>query len=214
MFDISVGKFLLTIVLLAPGIALGQDEALLGRVWDGVQAAQNKYKATCGTVTETRTSALLARPLVFHGKYCAEGMNKFSLEYTGPDAIRLRYNDDYLNVTTTHGGEKRTEVLVVGQQVRRTQAYFSRENSIQNLKRNFTITLREDGRIYEMKLVPKSSRFANRVNYVVVRLLKESFLLSSLEVDGKSGVHSTYDIQVTDLNPRIDEEMFHVYQPK
>lgn len=187
---------------------------MLQRVWDGVQAAQKKYTATCGTVTETRTSALLARPLVLHGKYCAEGMNRFSLEYSGPDAVRLRYNDDYLNVTTTQGGEKTTQVLEVGHQVRRTQAYFSRENSIENLKGNFTITLRDQGNVYEMRLVPRSSRFASRINYVVVKLLKDSFLLSSLEVDGKSGVHSVYEIQVTDLNPKINEEMFQVYKPK
>jgi outer membrane lipoprotein-sorting protein len=209
-----VGKLLLTIALLMSEPLFGQDEVLLQKVWDGVQAAQNKYTATCGTVTETRTSALLARPLTFHGKYCAEGTSKFFLEYAGPDAVRLRYNEDYLNVTTTRGGENTTEVLEVGQQVRRTQAYFSRENSIQNLKRNFTITLRESGPVYEMRLVPKSSRFASRVNYIVVKLLKENFLLSSLEVDGKSGVHSVYQIQVTDLNPKISEEMFRVYRPK
>jgi outer membrane lipoprotein-sorting protein len=209
-----LAKTLLTITLLLSVPAFSQDDTLLQRVWDGVQAAQKKYTATCGTVTETRTSPLLARPLVFHGKYCAEGMNRFSLEYTGPDAIRLRYSDDYLNVTMTQSGEKTTQVLEVGHQVRRTQAYFSRENSIENLKRSFTITLRDEGKVYEMRLVPRSSRFATRVNYVVVKLLKDSFLLSSLEVDGKSGVHSVYEIQVTDLNPKINEEMFRVYKPK
>lgn len=209
-----MAKFLVVIALLLPWQAFGQDESLLQTVWDGVQAAQTKYSSTCGTVTETRTSALLARPLILHGKYCAQGMNRFSLEYTGPDAIGLRYNNGYLNVTTTRDGEKKTEVLEVGQQVRRTQAYFSRENSIENLKRNFTITLRDDGKAYQMRLAPRSSRFATRVNYVVVKLLKDSFLLSSLEVDGKSGVHSVYEIQVTQLNPKIDEEMFHVYKPK
>lgn len=208
-----MAKVLLTIVLLCPRLAFGQDDVLLQRVWDGVQAAQKKYTATCGAVTETRTSPLLTRSLVFHGKYCGQGMNRFFLEYTAPDAIRLRYDGDYLNVTTTQGGEKRTEVLEVGQQVRRTQAYFSRENSIENLKRNFTITVQEDSKVYEMKLVPRSSRFGSRVNYVVVKLLKDTFLLRSLEVDGKSGVHSVYDIQVTDLNPKIDPEMFKVYKP-
>lgn len=208
-----MAKVLLTIVLLFPGLAFGQDDVLLQRVWAGVQAAQKKYTATCGTVTETRTSPLLTRSLVFHGKYCGQGMNRFFFEYTGPDAIRLRYDGDYLNVTTTRGDEKKTEVLEVGQQVRRTQAYFSRENSIENLKRNFTITLQEDSRAYEMKLVPRSARFGSRINYVVVKLLKDTFLLRSLEVDGKSGVHSVYDIQVTDLDPKIDPEMFKVYKP-
>ena len=208
-----MAKVLLTIVLLFPGSVLGQDDALLQRIWDGVQAAQKKYPSTCGTVTETRTSPLLARSLIFHGKYCGEGMNRFFLEYTGPDAIRLRYDGNYLNVTTARGTENKTEVLEVGQQVRRTQAYFSRENSIENLKRNFTIRLQEDSKVYEMKLVPRSSRFGSRVNYVVVKLLKDTFLLRSLEVDGKSGVHSVYDIQVTDLDPKVDPEMFKVYKP-
>jgi len=208
-----VTKILLTIALLLPGLAFGQDDALLQRIWDGVQAAQKKYTSSCGTVSETRTSALLARPLVFHGKFCAEGMTRFSLEYAGQDPIRLRYNDGYLNVTTTRDGKATTEVMQVGENVRRTQAYFSRENSIQNLKHNFTITVQEDSKAYEMRLVPRSGRFASRINFVVVKLLKDSFLLSSLEVDGKSGVHSVFDIQVNQLNPKIDEAMFSVYKP-
>lgn len=207
-----MAKILLAIAMLLPGLASAQDDALLQRIWDGIQAAQNKYTSSCGTVTETRSSPLLAHPLMYRGKYCAEGMNRFSLEYGGQDAIRLRYNDGYLNVTTTRDGKATTEVMQVGEQVHRTQAYFSRENSIQNLKRNFMITVKEDARVYEMRLVPRSGRFANRVNFVVVKILKDNFLLSSLEVDGKSGVHSEYDIQVTQLNPKIDEEMFHVYK--
>lgn len=209
-----MAKILLTIALLLPGMASCQDDALLTQIWNGVQAAQKKYTSACGTIIETRTSTLLARPLIFHGKFCAEGLTRFSLEYTGTDPIRLRFNEDYLNVTTGRGDRTTTEVFQVGQHVRRTQAYFSQANSVQNLKRNFAITLREDAKVYEMRLVPRSSRFASRVNYVVVKLLKDSFLLSSLEVDGKSGVHSVFDIQVTDVNPKINEEMFRVYKPK
>ena len=207
-------KLLLTIALAFPGMAFGQDDALLARIWDGVQAAQKKYTSACGTITETRTSTLLVRPLVFHGKFCAEGMDRFSLEYGGTDPIRLRFNQDYLNVTTGHGDKTTTEVLEVGRHVRRTQAYFSQANSIQNLKRSFSITLGEDSKVYEMKLVPRTGRFASRINYVVVKLLKDSFLLRTLEVSGKSGVTSVFDIQITDVNPKIDAEMFSVYKPK
>jgi len=207
-------KILLATALLLSGVASGQDDALLTRIWDGVQAAQKKYTSACGTITETRTSALLARPLIFHGKFCAEGMTRFSLEYTGADPIRLRFNQDYLNVTTGHGDQTTTEVLQVGQHVRRTQAYFSQSNSIQNLKRSFAVTVSEDSKVYEMKLVPRSNRFASRVNYVIVKLLKDNFLLRSLEVDGKSGVNSVFDILITDINPKINDEMFSVYKPR
>ena len=209
-----MAKTLLAIALLLPGLAWGQDDALLTQVWNGVQAAQKKYTSACGTITETRISTLLARPLIFHGKFCADGMTRFSLEYAGTDPIRLRFNEDYLNVTTGHGDKTTTEAFQVGQHVRRTQAYFSQANSIQNLKRNFVITLREDRKVYEMKLIPRSGRFASRVNYVIVKLLKDSFLLRTLEVDGKSGVNSVFDIQITDVNPKMNDEMFSVYKPK
>jgi outer membrane lipoprotein-sorting protein len=183
---------------------------LLSRIWDGVQQAQKKYTSSCGTITETRTSSLMVRPLVLHGKFCAEGTARFSLEYSEPSRVRIRFNDDYLNVTI---GDQ-TEVLEVGSNVRRTQSYFSRENSIENLKKTFTITVQEDGGDYAMKLVPRTDAFRRRLNYLVVKLDKKDFLLRSLEVDGKSGVNSVFIIDVNSLNPKIPPETFEVYKPK
>jgi len=187
-----------------------QSNDLLNRIWDGVQQAQKKYTSSCGTITETRTSSLMARPLVLHGKFCAEGMTRFALEYSEPSKVRIRFNQDYLNVTV---GDK-TEVLEVGSNVRRTQSYFSRENSIANLQKNFTITVQEDSGDYAMKLVPRTDAFRRRLNYLVVKLDKKDFLLRSLEVDGKSGVNSVFVIDVNSLNPKIPPETFEVYKPK
>jgi len=187
-----------------------QSDDLLTRIWDGVQQAQKKYTSGCGTIIETRTSSLLVKPMVLHGKFCAEGNTRFMLEYSEPVPLRILFNENYLNVTT--GGK--TEVLEVGSSVRRAQSYFSRENSIGNLEKNFTITAQEDSRGYEMKLVPRSDAFRRRLNYVVVKLNKRDFLLRSLEVDGKSGVNSVFAIDVSSVNPRIPADTFEVYKPK
>ncbi len=187
-----------------------QSDDLLNQIWGGVQQAQKKYTSSCGTITETRTSSLMARPLVLHGKFCAEGMTRFSLEYSEPSKVRIRFNQDYLNITV---GDK-TEVLEVGSNVRRTQSYFSRENSIGNLQKNFTITVQEDSSDYAMKLVPRTDAFRRRLNYLVVKLDKKDFLLRSLEVDGKSGVNSVFVVDVNSLNPKIPAETFEVYKPK
>jgi outer membrane lipoprotein-sorting protein len=187
-----------------------QSSDLLNRIWDGVQQAQKKFTSSCGTITETRTSSLMTRPLVLHGKFCAEGTSRFALEYTEPAKMRIRYNDNYLNVTS---GDK-TEVLDAGSNVRRAQSYFSRENSIGNLKKNFTISVQENSGDYEMKLVPRTDAFRRRLNYLVVKLDKKDFLLRSLEVDGKSGVNSVFVIDVSSLNPKIPPETFEVYKPK
>jgi outer membrane lipoprotein-sorting protein len=196
--------------LIFPGMLAAQSDDLLARIWDGVQQAQKKYTSGCGTITETRTSSLLVKPMVLRGKFCAEGTTRFMLEYFEPAPLRIRFNENYLNVTT--GGK--TEIVEVGRSVRRAQSYFSRENSVGNLKKNFTITVQEDRRDFEMKLVPRSDAFRRRLNYVVVKLNKRDFLLRSLEVDGKSGVNSVFAIDVISVNPEIPAEMFEVYKPK
>ena len=204
-------------LLIFPGALAGQSDDphsdrsddLLTRIWDGVQQAQQKYTSSCGTITETRTSSLMVKPMLLRGKFCAEGTTRFSLEYSEPSKVRIRYNDGYLNLTT---GDK-TEVMEVGGSVRRAQSYFSRENSIGNLKKNFTITVREDSGDYEMKLVPRTDAFRKRLNYLVVKLDKRDFLLRSLEVNGKSGVDSVFVVEINSLNPKIPAETFEVYKP-
>jgi len=202
--------------LISPGALAGQSNsddlssnALLTRVWDGVQQAQKKYTSYCGMIVETRTSSLMAKPLVLRGKFCAEGTTRFELEYTEPAKVRIRYNQNYLNVTT---GDK-TEVLEVGSSVHRAQSYFSRDSSIGNLKKNFTITVQEYSQDFQMKLVPRTDAFRRRLNYLIVKLDKQNFLLRSLEVDGKSGVNSVFVIAVSSLNPKIPPDTFEVYKP-
>ena len=206
------GATWLLVPLSVSGILEAQPGDLLTRIWNGVQQAQTRYTTGCGNITETRTSQLLSKPLVFHGKFCADGMERFFLEYSEPEVIRIRFNHDYLNVTTGNG--KRTEVIDVGGNVQRTQKYFSKENSIENLQRTFTIAAREDSRVYELKLTPRTEAFRGRINYIVVRLARQDFLLRSLEVDGKSGVNSVFSVDITSLNAKPPAGAFEVYRPK
>jgi outer membrane lipoprotein-sorting protein len=203
-------RFPLLVFLIFPGVLAAQSDDLLTRIWDGVQQAQKKYTSGCGTITETRTSSLMVKPMLLLGKFCAEGTTRFALEYFEPHPLRIRFNENYLNVTIG----SRTEVIDVGSNVRRAQSYFSRENSIANLKKNFIITVQEDRGSYDMKLVPRSEAFRRRLNYLVVKLSKQDFLLRSLEVDGKSGVNSVFAIDVSSVNPTIPAETFEVYKPK
>jgi outer membrane lipoprotein-sorting protein len=201
----------LAVLLMLPSLLTAQSDDLLMRVWNGVQQAQGKFTTGCGSVVETRTSRLIVKPMVLRGKFCAEGMTRFSLEYFAPNAMRIRFNTNYLNVTSTDG---KTEVMDIGSGVRRAQSTFSRASSIEKLKKDFTITVREDSREYEMRFVPRSDAFRRRMNYLVVKLNKRDFLLHSLEVDGKSGVNSVFTINFTTLNTKLPAETFEVYKPK
>ncbi len=196
--------------LIIPQVFAGQSDDLLSRVWDGIQQAQKRYTSMCGTITETRTSELMTKPLVLRGKFCADGTTRFALDYYEPSSMHVRFNENYVNVTS--GGK--TEVTEIGKSVRRAQSYFGGEKSLGNLKKNFTITIQEDSRDYQMRLVPRSNTFRDRLNYLVVRLDKREFLLRSLEVDGKNGVKSVFLIDINSMNPKIPAEMFEVYKPK
>jgi outer membrane lipoprotein-sorting protein len=211
-FDV-IARVRLVSALLAfsifPGVLAGQSDDLLSRVWDGIQQAQKKYTSICGNITETRTSNLMVKPLVLRGKFCAEGTTKFALDYFEPSSMRIRFNENYLNVTA--GGK--TEVTEIGKNVRRAESYFGGKNSLENAKKNFTITVKEDSRDYQLKLVPRTNTFRDRLNYMVVKLDKTGFFPRSLEVDGKSGVNSVFDIDVNSMNPKIPADMFEVYKP-
>ena len=202
---------LIALLLLLPHLLPAQSDDLLMRVWNGVQQAQTKFTTGCGSVVETRTSRLMVKPMVLRGKFCADGMTRFSLEYFAPNALRIRFDTDYLNVIS---GDGETQVLDIGSGVRRAQSSFSRENSIEGLKKNFTITAVENSREYEMKFVPRTEAFRRRLNYLVVKLDKRDFLPRSLEVDGKSGVNSVFRIDFTSLNAKLPAETFEVSKPK
>jgi outer membrane lipoprotein-sorting protein len=200
-------------LLIFPGVLAAQSttqsDDLLSRIWEGVQQAQKNYTSSCGTITETRTSSLMVRPLVLRGKFCAEGTARFSLDYFEPSSMRIRFNENYLNVTS--GGK--TEVMEIGKTVRRAQSYFGRDNSLENLKKNFTITAQEGSRDYQMKLVPRTDTFRRRLNYLIIQLSKQDFFPRSLEVDGKSGVNSVFVIDVSSMNPKLPPDTFEVYKP-
>jgi outer membrane lipoprotein-sorting protein len=198
-------------ILLSPSVLTAQSDDLLTRILAGVQQAQTKFTTDCGTVTETRTSKLIVKPMVLHGRFCAEGTNRFMLEYLEPNPMRIRFNDNYLNVTTDGG---KTEVLDIGSDVHRAQSSFSGENSLENLKKNFTITAQENSLDFEMKLVPRSQAFRHRLNYLVVKLNKRDFLPRSLEVDGKNGVNSVFTFVITSVNRKLPEDTFEVIKTK
>lgn len=182
---------------------------LLDLVWRGVQQAQERHASGCGTLTEKRVSPLLVRPLVMHGTFCAAGVDRFRVEYAGPEPVRITYNRGVLNVSTG----RRTEVLDVGNAVRRTQRYFAGPRATENLEHDFSISVAETSDGYALQLLPVSGRIAGRVKRVGVVLGKADFLPRRIEIEGRSGVDSTFEIQLNRLDAPVDERQFEVYRP-
>ena len=194
-----------------PSDAAPPSRALLDLIWRGVGQAQERHASGCGTLTETRVSPLLVRPFVLHGTYCAAGVDLFRVEYAGLQPARVVYNRGTLNVSTDGG--KHTEVFDVGRAVQRAQRYFAGPHAPENLERDFSITVAETGDRYALLLRPVSGRIARRVKRVAVELGKLDFLPRRIEIDGKSGVNSTFEIQFERLDAPLDESRFRVHRP-
>lgn len=198
-------------ILISPPVLAAQSDDLLTRIWTGEQQAQAKFTTACGTVTEVRTSKLMVKPLVLHGKFCAEGSNRFMLEYFEPNPMRIRLSEGYVNVTADGG---KTQVMDIGNDIRRVQSSFLGPKSMENLKKDYTITTQENSLDFEMKLIPRSESLRHRFNYLVVKLNKKDFLPRSLEVDGKSGVNSLFTFDVTSTNIKLPEDTFEVQKTR
>jgi len=197
----------------APGAQLASGPAyptLFDRLWKGAALAQTRHTSGCGTLTETRTSPLLARPLVMRGTFCVGGTDKFRLEYAEPNPILVIYNDGALNVSTDGG--IRTDAFDVGEAVKRAQGYFSGPRALQNLEHDFAIGVTETDDSYALELSPVAGRFARRLNRVTIGLGKNDFLPRRIVISGKSGVTSTFDVRVETLDGVVDVSLFRAYR--
>lgn len=199
------------LILVSCGTLTAQSSDLLTRIWNGVQQAQAKFTAGCGTIAETRTSALMAKPLVLHGKFCAEGTSRFMLEYFEPNPMRIQLDGDFLYLTAADG---KTKKINISDDARRAQSSYRGKDSLDSLKKNFTITAQEDSRNFSLKLIPRSQRLRHRLNDLVVKFNKQDFLPRSIEVDGNNGVRSVFALELTSENKKLPENTFEGIEAK
>jgi hypothetical protein len=146
-----------------------------------------------------------------HGTFCAGGIDLFRIEYAGPKPTRIIFNHGVLNVSTDGG--RRTEALDVARAVQRAQRYFAGPHAPENLERDFSITVEATEEVYALLLLPVSGVIARRVKRVAVELGRYDFLPRRLEIDGKSGVNSAFEMKIEQLDAPVDEEHFKVYRP-
>jgi hypothetical protein len=193
----------------APAKSDTPPDPLLERIWRGVGEAEKHHENGCGTLTETRLSLLLKRPLVREGTFCAAGLDRFSVAFERPERARVVYNRGILNATSG----SRTEVLDVGGAVNRAQHYFSGPHASENLEHDFRITASQTSDRFALVLLPVSGRIAARVKRVAVELGKDDFLPRRIEVEGRNGVDSIFEIRVERLDTALDHGVFEVYRP-
>ena len=202
------------VMILGVSSSLCDDEATLNQIWQELQDIQTKYGSFCGNIVETRRSVLLKEPQQFKGKFVAKNPDMFLLEYTEPESVIVLFNKDYVNVSIRDEGFVRTEVIDIKDKVSRAQKYFSGPESDSILRKDFSLSVSEDEKNFIIRMLPKARRFRGRVNYVVVWLDKDTMLINKLEIDGKSGVNSVFEIEITELNPELDDEIFKIYRPR
>lgn len=200
----------------APAAAAGRGQVaqeaamqdLTPRVWAGVQRAQ-QHETIEGELTETRTSSLLARPMVLRGTFAVQGTTAFRLDYTTPPRMTIVYQRGYVNVTMG----RQTEAFEAGSGVARAMSYFGKPDSLENLKRDFATTVLEAGGSYVLRMEPLAGRFKSRTGPIVATFRADDFTITRLEINGRSGVKSVFDIRIRKVDGALDPAMFSLYRP-
>jgi len=125
---------------------------------EGRGRGPDAHATACGTLSETRRSPLLARPLVFQGTFLRGRPRQVPARVRRTQSFLVIYNDGAINVSTDGG--KQTEAFDVGDAVTRAQGYFSGPRALQNLQRDFAIEATETADGYALELSPVAGRFA------------------------------------------------------
>jgi outer membrane lipoprotein-sorting protein len=197
----------------APTGAAGGPEAarsLLERIWGGVQQAQ-QHATACGSLVESRTSPLLARPLVLRATFCVQGVTGFRISYSEPEPLTIIYRDKYVNVV--HDRERRTEAFEAGAGVARAMEYFGPSASIDRITRDFRVDAEEGPRGYVLRMTPTTGRFKARVGSIVAEFDARDFRITRLEIAGRNGVTSDFDVRIEQLDVPLDPATFTLYRP-
>ena len=202
---------IMCICCVCPVNSRGDDDELFIKIWDGIQDTQLNYHSASGKIVETRTSKLLQKPLQFSGKFYVMNPDKFCMEYLNPAALKIIYNAGTVTIIFQRE-EPVTEVFDVAKNVARTKSYFSEKNSYKKLLKDFNVTAKEAASWFEIKMVSEKERFKNRINYVIIRLDKKTYLPQRLEIDGTNGINSVFEIEVVDINGKIDNSVFEYKQ--
>lgn len=204
---------LVALAVAGPVVASGQvrpvgPEDLTQRVWEGVQRAQ-RHETIEGDLIETRTSPLLARPMVLRGTFAVQGTSAFLVEYTTPHRMKIVYQRGYVNVTTG----RQTDAFESGSGVARALSYLGKPDSLDNFRRDFATTAEEVGGAYVLRMEPVAGRFKSRTGPIVATFRADDFAITRLEINGRSGVKSVFDIRIRRMDARLDPKIFDLYRP-
>lgn len=182
----------------------------LEQIWKGVQQAQ-QHSTVCGSLSETRSSPLLLRPLQLHGTFCVQGTTGFRLSYSEPEDLTVIYRDKYVNVV--NGREKRTEAFEAGSGAARAMQYFGPKASVENIKRDFRVAAEQGPGVFVLRMEPVTGRFKSRVDSIVATFDARDFRVRRLEINGRNGVRSVFDIRIERVDVPLDPTTFEIYRP-
>jgi hypothetical protein len=119
-------------------------------------------------------------------------------------------NGSDMTMTTEHG---KTKHVNISHDLRRIQSTFSGKEPLDSLKKNFVATAQQSPHAFQVKLVPRAHRL-HRIDYVDVKLDKQTFLPQALTIEGSDGVTSVFTFDVTSVNAKLPAGTFDAPEAK
>jgi outer membrane lipoprotein-sorting protein len=201
----------LLLLLLVAGVSAAPPD-FFDELHTRIAAAEAKRQTVRARFTETTTSSLLAKPIVWHGTLLGAKPNRIVINYPAPERKTIVMDGNRLVVVRPDRGEN--ERLDITEIMKQVNHYFANASPAQ-LRRAFTIRAFPDPDMpgsYQMDLVPKRKEIKQGLEHLQI-WVSSDYMLSQITITFAGGDTGVFKLDRVELNVAISPNAFDVDIP-
>jgi len=173
-----------------------------------VVESQRALRSLRADFVQVKRSPLLLEEAHSSGEFNYRAPDLVRWDYRGPDPMVILFAED--TVTTFFPRQARAERLKISKKQRRFVRVLSGTQPLNDLTRDFTVTLTDAGgeTPYELALRPMSTMLRKRLRMVELEVDRRLLLPVAIEVHEADGDSTRYEFNDLVVNPEIDDSRF------
>jgi len=180
----------------------------LNTLIERVVTQQRSLRSLQATFTQVKQSDLLLEPAVTHGRFTFLAPDRVRWDYVTPQNMVVAFADDM--VTTFFPDQNRAECVKISRRNRRFVRVLAGTQPLDDLRKNFSFALSDEGRgkPYKLTLEPIHRVLRNKLASVVLEVDRKLLLPTVIEYLAADGDRTRYEFSDLVLNPSIKPSEF------
>ncbi len=177
---------------------------------DRVVEHQRAVHSLRARFTQVKESDMLLDPVVSTGEFSFRAPDQVRWDYEAPEPMVVLFSDDV--VTTFHPQHNRAERVKISSRHRRFVRVLAGTQPLDDLSRQFTITFSDRGEAapYRLTLVPNAGFVSRKLESVILDIDRQLMLPVMVQYDETDGDSTRYEFRGMEVNPKLEESLFHL----